>query len=112
MLLPMLLLLLGPQDPAAANEADIRCVAVLSATAATAPEELKSGLTGGVLFFYGRIAGRSPDFDVQAAMMRLMEADPSGEGLNADRPRCGQEMQTRGAYLMEMGKKILAAASD
>ena len=110
MLLSMMLALAAPQDIAAANAADLRCMAIMSEAAGTAPEADRAGLIGGVMFFYGRIAGRSPGFGVETEMLNLLKADPEGTSLHADRPRCAQEMQDRGAYLITMGEHITALA--
>ena len=106
MLLSMILALSPPDPVTVANEADIRCMAILSAAANTAPAEQRGGVIGGVMFFYGRVVGRAPTFDIEAAMLRLVKSHPKGEGFEPDRVRCGSEMQARGAYLITMGKHI------
>jgi len=94
----------------AANMADLRCVAVLSAALMGTPEAQRSSIQSGVMFFYGRITGRTPDFDVQGRMMALMKADPDGKSFAGENVRCGKELQSHGHRLMEIGRGISAAA--
>lgn len=113
MLMPALLLMLAPQDTAAAaNDADLKCMAIFSALASQAKEADQPGLVSGIMFFYGKIAGRSPAFDVEAGMLRILKADPDGKGLEAERMRCAQEMQKRGEALSKMGERISAAGGQ
>lgn len=111
MFLPVLLLSLAAPNASAAEEADIRCMAIFSAAASGAKSnpQAQIGLIGGVMFFYGKVVGRSPGVDVEATMLRILKADPKGEKLVADQQRCGDELTKHGTYLTEMGKHVSAA---
>lgn len=94
----------------AANMADLRCVAILSAAVMRVPEAQRAGVQSGVMFFYGRIMGRTPGFDTEGRMIGMMKADPEGKSLAGDNMRCAKEMQAYGQKLIQMGKRMGAVA--
>lgn len=93
----------------AANVADLRCVAALSATLMQVPEGQRAVIRAGVMFFYGRIVGRTPDFDIEGRMTALIKADPEGKSFVGDNLRCSKDLQEHGRRLMEMGGRMSAA---
>ncbi|RZI60795.1 MAG: hypothetical protein EOP94_01300 [Zymomonas sp.] len=110
MLLPLLLTLAGPQDIAAANAADLRCMAIFAVSTSKAPADQQAGVVAGTMFFYGKISGRSPALDVEAKMFELFKADPEGVTLEKDRQRCASEIKRHGTLLMAIGERMIAAS--
>lgn len=110
MVLGLMLALALPQDAAAANKADLRCMALLSAVTATAPKEEQAGLIAGTMFFYGKITGRSPQLNVEAEMLRMMNPASKEPDLDRDRQRCVEEITKHGNYLIAMGERLVAAS--
>lgn len=111
MLFPALLMIAAPADAAAAsaNAADLQCMALISAALTSAPEGQKMGLAAGMTFYYGRISGRSPEFDVQAEMIAMLKKDPQGAELIKQQSRCAQEMQAMGSRLTTLGNAVTAS---
>ncbi|MEZ0244462.1 MAG: hypothetical protein ACAH11_13890 [Sphingomonas sp.] len=93
---------LNSADPAAENEKDLRCVALIAAIMPTADEEGKSALAGGMLYFIGRIEGREPNYDLRANFSRISKI-PVSE-LQGDSDRCADIMTTKGELLMAIGR--------
>jgi hypothetical protein len=98
----------APQTAAtsAANAADIRCIAAFSLAIGSVPAEARSGVAGGMMFFYGRILGRSPGLDLEAALRKTLGATANKEEFRPDLTRCGAEMQKHGQYFTDMGKRL------
>lgn len=98
------------QDVAAQNRSDLRCFAVIASILgeadAGADAEARAGLSAGMLYFLGRIEGRSPDYDVDAELSRMLGSEAEMQGLEPDRARCGAILQDRGTFLVEMGRRI------
>lgn len=110
MLFSLMLAFAMPQDAAVANNADLQCMALFSASTAEAPEDKQAGLVAGTMFFYGKISGRSPRLDVEAEMFKLLTADPRGEGLEKNRQRCAGEMKQHGDLLIAMGQRMVESS--
>lgn len=102
---------LSQSDPAAANEADLRCVAVvLSIIGEHDPQgDQKAGLVGGAMFFIGRIDGRDPNYDLRAGLLRLAARPDADAVITADRVRCANLMIASGEKLVDAGEALVAA---
>lgn len=98
---------LSAQTADPATEADLRCVAVLALAGAKAPEDKKMALAGGLLFFAGRIEGRSPDLDLEAGLRRV-SAGLTDAAVRENLTRCAGILQERGTYLSDIGKRMQA----
>ena len=87
----------------AANEADLRCLAVVASGGIETAS--RGGQAAGAMYFVGRIDARTPGFDYRAEMLRLIR---SGADLGADRVRCSTELKARGAALAELSRGLQA----
>ena len=89
-----------------AIEQDLRCIGVF-AIALSEDEKLtadeKAGITGAVMFYMGRIEGRSPGFRWNEALSSLTHAPGYVETLPADAERCAAEMTTKGNEMSSIG---------
>ncbi|WP_431469195.1 hypothetical protein [Sphingosinithalassobacter sp. LHW66-3] len=106
MLVLTLLALLGQDAIAAANEQDLRCVAAMAAASETVSDEVKSGMAVGIMYFLGRIEGRSPDFHVEAGLVRRFSESAWAEQIEADLERCGAQIRDKGIALTAIGNRL------
>ncbi len=87
--------------------ADVRCV--LAMYALMNNEKMASNAFAGALYFTGRLEGRDPKFDVNAAvkeeMPRMRQAD-----LPHEMQRCGEEAKVRTTMLLTVGTELKKAA--
>jgi len=95
----------APPPPDAEVAADLRCLAIVSMTIASAASDTEAGLVASAMYFVGRIDSRSPGFDYRGELVRLIRR---GTDLEADAPRCGALLQQRGAALVELGNALKA----
>ena len=72
----------------------------------------RMGVTGGVYYYIGRIEGRDPEFDLQANMIRLLEAKDYQTQFPVDAERCGKELEAKGQLLIDMGKAMQVHAAS
>ena len=93
-------------DPAAENEKDLRCIALIAQLIPSTESEAKSGLVGGLMYFLGRIDGRSPGYNLESNLNRLL-ADKAD--LTADRDRCAAILTDKGNELIAIGKRATDA---
>lgn len=102
-LLAVALLATADQVPAGLNEnlADLKCVAALTRMNHEIDNQKDDSLTAIMLYFLGKIDGRTPGFDFGSAI-EIVIADPL---YNAEREalRCASEMVERGEALVEIG---------
>jgi len=91
-----------------ADEADLHCLTIFALTGSEAKDEKDSaGFVGAMMYYLGRIEGRSSAFDLEAQMTRLL-SDPAytQPKIEADAARCGGEMEKRGADLEKVGNAL------
>ena len=94
-------LILQAATPAAANAADLRCLAVVASGAIETPS--RGGQAAGAMYFVGRIDARSPSFDYQAEMLKLIR---SKADLGPDRARCSSLLKARGGALLALSNGL------
>lgn len=95
------------------NIEDTRCIAVVALTISqTKDDKEKTGLSAGLMYFLGRIDARTPGYDLEAALRRILDAVEKGESLSADAIRCGGILQQRGQYMMEFGQRMQNGAKN
>ena len=88
-----------------ADVADVRCLAVgLGLLQSTDPRQRTSG-QGLMLYFLGRLDGRSPDFDLEG-MIYTTAHGMTPSDIRVEAQRCGGMMIVRGQELMAMGQRI------
>lgn len=97
----------APLDPAV--EADIACVASLSAAIPQIPKEEQPAIAALVTYYVGRIDGRSPGLDLKSALTRQFAGKTQAEFnkfVQSNGERCGNEMIALGARLQALGKSL------
>lgn len=102
--------LAGPaaaQDP---NDADIHCAVAAIALANSATDQTVKGQAGAaLLYFIGRIDGRSPNLDLEPKVRaELAKLNPQDVGPTA--MACGQQLMGRIQALQAMGERMKGAA--
>jgi hypothetical protein len=108
-----------PQSQASmVEDSDLRCMVAMSFALATidatiekdgakADEEERSGIVALIMYYVGKIDGRTPGFDYAGQVTRLVQTPGYTEtGLRDDLTRCGDDAQERGRTLMELGKQL------
>jgi hypothetical protein len=100
---------------ASANDetsADVRCVVVAFGLVQSPDPQVKALATGASLYFVGRIRGRSPDLDLEAAIINQV-GTMAPEDLRDELQRCSGVLQAEGGKLQQVGAdlKKLGAAS-
>lgn len=58
------------------------------------------------MYFVGRIDARSPGYDLQTALIRLVRDPKIDTTLQADAQRCGAVLQQRGDELTKLGEAL------
>lgn len=98
--------------PTAADMQDLRCVAAFAAVSNLAEkEDDKTKLLAGMLYYIGKIDGRSPGFDLKGQLTRLVEQpDYLTKQLGSDVERCAEEAQSRGHQLEDIGDAMKKGA--
>lgn len=91
-----------PQAQSPADEADLRCMAVLSLAIAQMPDAQKPGVVAGVLYFMGRIDARASGLDLEAGLRRV-SAELTQDLIRSEGQRCGAIMTERGQHLQRVG---------
>ena len=99
-----LLLMLQAGAPGTLNF-DVRCMIALGQMAETTDQETRAAASTASQYYFGRIDGRVPDGQLEAALVgetRGMPAEPSPQLLQA----CGTYMAARGQRLAEVGRRM------
>ena len=111
-LLALMAVALATTPVAAADNADLRCIAIFSMLASEMPEE-KAGMTGAIMFYIGRIEGRGSglnlDKNLSAAAEELFA---SHESVEAEAKRCGNEMVVKGEEIKRIGNTVTTDTSQ
>jgi hypothetical protein len=85
--------------------ADTRClVAALALTQSTDPQ-VKAAAPAAALYFVGRLDGRAPDLDLEAAVIKQVNG-MSPDDLRGELHRCGGILQGRGEKLKQIGADL------
>lgn len=98
---------------APADRADLQCMALVAVMAGIAMEEGGedeataldlAGMSGGLMYYLGRLEGRTPGVD-WLAELRLWLEKADFEELDAVAPRCSKELMEKGQALVDFGGK-------
>jgi hypothetical protein len=98
---------------AAADRADLQCMALVAVMAGITMEEggdddgaatRLAGMSGGLMYYLGRLEGRSPDIDWLAQLTDYLEK-AEAEDFDAVAPRCSKELIEKGQALVDFGGK-------
>lgn len=100
------LLLAGAAPPPdARTREDIRCLLATAMLADSKDPQVKQAGAAGALYYLGRLDGRSPGLDIEAAVEA--EADSLTEATQGSLlKKCGATLEQRGAYLVQAGKAL------
>jgi hypothetical protein len=101
------LLLLAQATPAAMvtpEQADARCIAAFGAMGSNDKEEIRRAAQQGALYFYGKLIGRNPKVDLQAAMTAAATA--VGKDFRPELTRCGGELERSGQAMQAAGQAM------
>jgi len=89
----------------AAQSADVRCLIVMLRLQASSNETAKSSSLLGSMYYLGKLDGRAPSLDLEAALIeqfgKMQAADTKNEAV-----RCGNEMSTRGQAFEKIGEDL------
>lgn len=102
----------APAAPVSAqNLSDAKCIAIIAVTMGNATDETeKSGLTGGLIYYIGRIDARTPGFDYTGEVIRLFNDKNFTENeIKVDAQRCGAEMTAKGKEVQAFGEALRQA---
>ncbi len=92
-------------QPNPADLQDLRCIAAFAGLSALAgkPDD-KEKMVIGMLYYVGKIDGRTPGFDFKGQLDALVkQPDYAEKYLLADAKRCGDELKERGDQLQKLG---------
>jgi len=99
----------APDASSSENTADVRCVIVALSLASSTDPQTKAIATAAGLYFVGRLRGRAPDLDMEAAIVKQASAF-TGNDLRVERQRCGGELVAEGGRLKVIGDDLAARA--
>jgi len=83
------------------NTADVRCVVIAFELSQSPDPQLKSLATTAGLYFVGRLSGRAPELDLEAAMLEQFKA-MSVEDRQSEQQRCGAILEGQANRLVVM----------
>ena len=92
---------------------DMQCFSLVAAQAGLAEgsPEAMAGLASLMMFYLGRLEGRSPDVDWLARIEAYIQT-PEVEKLQTHAQRCSTEMAAKGKALTEWGARLSALAEQ
>ncbi|RZJ16917.1 MAG: hypothetical protein EON91_11290 [Brevundimonas sp.] len=99
------------QEMSAADQQDIQCFALVAAQAGEgeqSPEKMAS-LATAMMFYLGRMEGRSPNTDWLARIETYLRSSEV-EKLPTHAERCATEMMSKGKALIDWGARLQAQA--
>lgn len=95
------------QDLEPQNKADMQCFAALAylggQLGADSPE--MAGLAGGMMYYLGRLEGRSPNINWLGQLETYLTSVDEAE-LQSHLERCGSELSVKGAALVAWGDAV------
>lgn len=103
----------APLEPA--SQQDLNCIAVFAMAAGgdTLSQEERTGVTGALMYYLGRIEGRSAGFELRPHLVSLLSDEVFlTTRLPAEAKRCGAEMQIKGTALTELGEAMKAMSAE
>jgi hypothetical protein len=93
MLLVMLAAATSFTNLPAIDEQDVRCLAFLSRAAQKVEGEERRRVDGGAIWYFGRLAARSPSLDPVAEVAKILASSAyDGSAYEADKQRCRMQL--------------------
>lgn len=101
------------QEMSTADRQDVQCFSLIAAKGGSGERsaEVMSGLASAMMFYLGRLEGRSPDTDWLARIQTFLQS-PEVENLPAHTERCSKEMMSKGQALTDWGANLRALAAQ
>ena len=84
---------------------DVRCMIALGQMSQSGDQTARSAASTASQYFFGRIDGRVPDAELEAAIWRETRTMREDEGMRII-PACAEYMQARGQRLVDVGNRI------
>ncbi len=92
------------------NVSDVRCLVVALDLDRSPDPQMKSLAMSAGLYFVGRLRGRAPDLDLEAAIIRQLRV-MTREDLRTERDRCGTVLASQADKLAVMGEHLRGLAT-
>jgi len=92
------------------NVSDIRCLVVALDLSKSPDPQTRSLATSAGLYFVGRLRGRAPDLDLEAAVVEQLRI-MTREDLRTERDRCGTVLASQADRLAVMGEHLRGMAA-
>jgi hypothetical protein len=92
------------------NASDVRCVVVAFSLIQSQDPTVKAVAGGAILYFVGRIRGRSPTLDMEAAIAKQVNLI-TPQLLQTETQRCGGLLQAEGSNLRTIGEDLQRKAA-
>ena len=95
------------QEISAADQQDMQCFALVAAQAGVGEQspEMMAGLATAMMFYLGRMEGRSPDTDWLARIETYLRSSEI-EKLSTHSERCAAELISKGKALTDWGARL------
>ena len=91
------------------TNADVRCIVVALALSQSQDDQVRSVAPAALMYFRGRIEGRSPNFDLEPAIIAAVQT-MSPSSFAAESARCGGQLEIEGRTLKAIGEDLKAKA--
>jgi len=91
------------------TDADVRCIVVAMALTQSADAQARAFAQPALIYFQGRIDGRSPNYDLEPAIIKAVQTMDAGS-YAAEASRCGAILMDKGQKLHEIGDDLKAKA--
>ena len=85
---------------------DMQCLTLAAMVAGAAPAEHQAGLTGGLMYYLGRLEGRTPGVDWLARIGEYLQRPDVETEVMAQGDRCAAEMIDKGQSLAQWGERL------
>jgi len=92
------------------NASDVRCVLVSFSLTQSPDPQVKAFASGAILYFVGRIRGRAPNLDLEAAITKQVSMI-TPQLLQSETQRCSSLLQIEGSRLTTIGEDMRAKAA-
>lgn len=92
--------------PVSTEQADARCMAAFALLANTDQPAQKQAATLGVLYYYAKVLGRRPGFDLKSVITSGFRAN--GANASAELGRCTDEVRAAGERMVAVGRELQA----
>lgn len=95
----------GLADLKPEDRADLQCMAVAALAGARAGDTGQGATSATMMYYYGRLQGRTPGVPWLQRFADYLRAEPTAD-MEANRVRCGQEVQALGRDFMALGRQL------